>query len=362
MSDKLERALTRLAMDQPFFGTLLAMAGVSEEPGLATMATDGERIFYNKAFLNKLTNDEAAGVLMHELLHIAYLHCHPSRRAGRERFRWNAACDFAVNEELSAMGYKLPEGILLDRKFNGWTAERIYDSLPPAAILECLDEHLPLREEMSGEMTGRVLAAAAACAGRGRLPAGIARLVKGLRRGRVPWQRLLRRYLRESLGKEEQSYLPPNRRRVWQEQYLPGPAAGQKGRLLVAVDTSGSISKDMLEGFAAELKAISAFCETLTVMTCDAKVHEEVRAQGLADFLKKLKFKGGGGTDFRPVFDLLAQKRLRPDALLYLTDGRGLFPKSAPKGYPVLWCLTSEADVPWGRAIGLRQPEGWANA
>ena len=362
MSDKLEQALTRLAMDQPFFGTLLAMSGVSEEPGVTTMATDGERIFYNKAFLDKLTNEETAGVLMHELLHIAYLHCHPSRRAGREHFRWNAACDFAVNQELAAMDYKLPEGILLDKKFDGLAAEQIYDNLPPAVILKCLDEHLPLREQMSGEMIGRVLAAAAACSGRGRLPAGIARLVKGLRRSRVPWQRLLRRYLRESLGKEEQSYLPPNRRRVWQEQYLPGPAAGQKGRLVVAVDTSGSISKDMLETFAAELKAISAFCETLTVMTCDAKVHEAVRADGLADFLKKLKFKGGGGTDFQPVFDQVAKNRLRPDVLLYLTDGCGTFPKSAPKGYPVLWCLTSEADIPWGRQVELHKPSGGSYA
>ena len=356
MSNKLDRALTRLAMDQPFFGTLLAMAGVTEEPGISTMATNGERIFYNRAFLDKLTDDEALGVLMHELLHIAYLHCHASRRANREHFRWNVACDFAVNQELLATRFKLPQGVLVDKRFEGMPAEQIYGRLPPTIILKCLDEHLPLPEGIADEMVGRILAAAAA--NQGNLPRGVARLVRQLRQSRVPWQRILRRYLQESLGKEEQSYLPPNRRRVWQEQYLPGPALAPRGRLVVAVDTSGSISDALLAEFAAELKAIAGLCEELTVMTCDAKVHEEVKAGTLGAFLKKLNFKGGGGTDFRPVFDLVVKRRLRPDVLLYLTDGAGTFPKAAPKAYRVLWCLTAPGRIPWGRAVELREPEG----
>ena len=44
---------------------------------------------------------------------------------------------------------------------------------------------------------------------------------------------------------------------------------------------------------------------------------------------------------------------LRPDVLLYLTDGLGTFPKIAPKAYRVLWCLTSPEKIPWGRSVEL---------
>jgi len=39
---------------------------------------------------------------------------------------------------------------------------------------------------------------------------------------------------------------------------------------------------------------------------------------------------GGGGTSFVPVFDWLAECRLRPDLLLYFTDAEGDFPQRQP--------------------------------
>ena len=52
---------------------------------------------------------------------------------------------------------------------------------------------------------------------------------------------------------------------------------------------------------------------------------------------------GGGGTDFRPVFDWVAERcrrgEARPDALIYCTDGWGTFPPRAPD-YPLVWGVT----------------------
>ena len=47
------------------------------------------------------------------------------------------------------------------------------------------------------------------------------------------------------------------------------------------------------------------------------------------DDLSRLKLKkapGGGGTSFVPVFDAVKEMGLKPDALIYLTDGDGTFP------------------------------------
>jgi predicted metal-dependent peptidase len=347
----LSRALTRLAFDQPFFGTLMAMTPLIEDPGVPTLATNGERIYYNPAFLAGLSDPEVLAVLIHELLHVAYLHCDRSRRAGRDACGWNAAADYAINQELDSWGFTLPKIALLDAKYDTLSAEEIYALLPRGGACRCLDQLMPLPPGAKDEVQGRVLTAAAA--NPGTLPGALARWITQLRASRVPWRRVLQRFLHEVRARDEQSFLPPSRRHLWDDRYLPSTVAGRRGDLVVAVDTSASITQSQLAAFASELKAVAAFCDDLLILSCDAKVHETVKVGELGLRLSSLRFTGGGGTDFRPVFDLIKKRRLRPDALLYLTDAEGKFPPAAPKGYPVLWCVCGEAAVPWGMSVRL---------
>jgi len=67
---------------------------------------------------------------------------------------------------------------------------------------------------------------------------------------------------------------------------------------------------------------------------------------------------GRGGTDFRPVFEWVAQQAhsesILPDVLIYLTDGYGTFPERESQ-YPTLWILTEHGipSVPFGVPIRL---------
>jgi predicted metal-dependent peptidase len=61
---------------------------------------------------------------------------------------------------------------------------------------------------------------------------------------------------------------------------------------------------------------------------------------------------GGGGTRFTPVFEWIAARGARPDALAYFTDAQGEFPAEGP-GYPVLWLVKGNAPVPWGERVQL---------
>ncbi|MBI4348080.1 MAG: hypothetical protein HY553_14580 [Elusimicrobia bacterium] len=351
LGGKLSRALTRLAFDQPFFGTLVAMTPLIEDAGAATLATNGERIYYNPAFLERLADAEVLGVLVHELMHIVYLHCDPARRGERDPCGWNAAGDFAINQELRDWGFSLPESALHDPRYGGLTTEAIYDRLPKKGACRCLDRLLPMPSGAREAAQGRILAAADASLG--SVPREVARWLGVVRASRVPWRRLLHAFLREALARDEQSFLPPNRRHLWDGRYLPSSVAGRRGNLAVAVDTSGSIDDAQLASFAAELAGIAELCDELLVLTCDAAVHECVPLRRFVSVLRQLKFTGGGGTDFRPVFGRLARRRPTPDALLYLTDGEGKYPETAPRAYPVLWCLTRPAPVPWGRTLLL---------
>ena len=109
---------------------------------------------------------------------------------------------------------------------------------------------------------------------------------------------------------------------------------------MIGVDTSGSIGTKELEQFAGE---ISAICEevqpeTIHVVYCDAAV-QDVQEFGPSDPLE-LEPKGGGGTDFRPVFEWVDNKDITPACLIYLTDlDCSSYPD--PPAYPVLWATDS---------------------
>jgi predicted metal-dependent peptidase len=105
-------------------------------------------------------------------------------------------------------------------------------------------------------------------------------------------------------------------------------------------------------GFLSLVNHITIDCQPAhtTVLVCDTQiqaVHEFVRGESP----DHIQLQGGGGTDFRPVFDYIAQADLQPACLIYLTDLDGAFPQEDP-GYPVLWvsnCDTRKA--PFGDIV-----------
>jgi len=107
IEQKLSRARVQLLLSQPFFGTLCLRLKLVPVPSFPTMATDGQRIVYNPAFVEKLTPSELEGVLAHEVMHLAL--SHHCRRGERDAQLWNQATDYAVNPILINNGITLPK-------------------------------------------------------------------------------------------------------------------------------------------------------------------------------------------------------------------------------------------------------------
>jgi predicted metal-dependent peptidase len=134
--------------------------------------------------------------------------------------------------------------------------------------------------------------------------------------------------------------------------YLPMLRSEQCGHILVAVDTSGSIDDVTLSQFAAEINAImnEAQPERITVVYCDARVqHVDTFYRG---DIVTLTMHGGGGTDFRPVFDHVAAMDESPIAIVYLTDLEGTFPSGSE--VPTLWVATSSKVAPFGETVNIQ--------
>lgn len=124
---RIARARTALLLEQPFFGSLaLHLKPVATRTVTNTMATDGEHLFYNTLFLDRTTEEQHKGTVLHEVLHVTNLH--HTRRGPREAELWNEACDYAINPIVLQAGFRLPAGVLFDRAL-ARAAEDVYSIL-----------------------------------------------------------------------------------------------------------------------------------------------------------------------------------------------------------------------------------------
>jgi predicted metal-dependent peptidase len=409
---KLTRARTQLLLNQPFFGTLcLRLKLVPGE--LPTMATDGRRIVYDPAFVDELTPDELEAVLAHEVLHCAL--GHHCRRGVRDPRLWNEAADLAINPILIGNGFTLPAGALLDPSFNDLSAEEIYARLSRRSRVESnpasdQDQHPTMasrteagqgpQEQQSrtrststpgavgngvrrqspgpggfGEVwdatddqgsrasqvensrqqqewniaAEQAMRSANSC---GREPANLARPISENRQSTQDWRAILREFV-AATSPCDYCWTPPNRRYVASGLYLPSVERAGVGTIVVAVDTSGSIGEEELAQFAGEINAISdeAKPAAIHIVYCDAAV-QSIQQFGPSEPVE-LEPRGGGGTDFRPVFEWVEVNQIAPACLIYLTD---LCCRSYPQApeYPVLWVTDSRRTAPFGETIRIK--------
>ncbi len=208
----------------------------------------------------------------------------------------------------------------------------------------------PEREELAQKWR-QVLAGAAQQAQRaGKLGGALARMVDAWLAPTLPWRALLAHYVVDR-ARHDYNYTRPSRREG--EMILPS-LRGAHCDLVVAVDTSGSIAEHELSEFLAEINAIKGGLQArITLLACDARLAPDGPwVSEPWDPVRLPALHGGGGTAFAPVFGWVDGAGLRPDALIYFTDGEAEFP-AAPPPYPVLWLIKGKKPVPWGQRIQL---------
>jgi predicted metal-dependent peptidase len=357
------------------------------------MATDGVSLYYNPEFVETLNSSTLCGILAHEVLHPG-LH-HHVRRSGRDPERWNEACDYAINPLLLDDGLSLPDGVLVDKRFRGMSAEQIYNILetesaqqpespggtgptngdksqdgqapgdadrPSAPVTnggigQVLDapqssEGTLTIEEQAREWSVAVSQAVTVAKQAGKLPAGIERTLEGAAEAAVDWRELLRRLWSETTP-ADYSWMCPNRRHIWAGLYLPGVIREGVGEVAIAVDCSGSVNSRQLQLFEAEVRSIldGQRPQRVYVLYFDTMVHKvETFEAGQRVSLTPV---GGGGTAFGPCFEWLEQNGVVPRTLVFLTDLYGSFPTSEP-GYPVLWASTGGRRAPFGQVVPMQ--------
>jgi predicted metal-dependent peptidase len=161
--------------------------------------------------------------------------------------------------------------------------------------------------------------------------------------------------------KDDYTWSKPNRRYIAQGIYLPSIGSQEKGLLVLAFDSSGSVGHQEKEVFAAEVTGILEDFPQLRLYciyadTRVAHVEEFDEGEGLPI---KLKFRGGGGTSFHDTFSHIEKKGLDPRLVLYFSDlqvPNNGYPAEEPD-YPVIWMQTVKGAIKkkmrWGRVLEL---------
>jgi len=349
---------------------------------MSTAATDGNSIFFDIEFLSTLTKDEQLFVFGHEVWHNVLQHS--MRKENRDHQLFNIATDIEINQLLEADGFTMPKDGCTYKKYGlpaGLSAEEYYDLLVKNGSRpkyqpqsgggsqgkdsksgqqsssngvsgqfddmiydgETADDQSDKKSsdkygkvghdsdyqpKPSKEASERIRELAVAAAQmierqRGNLPGHIAGVVKNLTEVEVSWQEMLQQHITKCLGDKRQ-WNPPNRRHVWHDSYLQS-RRGQKLKIAVGIDTSGSTNPDLTK-FLSELNSL---VETfgnyeLHMIQCDTKVQDYT----LYDDSNRLdvenngvEMHGGGGTELRPIFNYIADNELEVDAVVMFTDG-----------------------------------------
>lgn len=396
----------RILYNHGFYGLLLMhmIYAVSEE--IETACTDGVRITFGIDFLDSLSDSELDFVMMHEILHVVLQHCFRGDVEDPEAY--NIAADIVVNSNIMLENGLKASSITLSKygtsmhvapngkEGHEYTAEQVYAMLPKnlnkkgnnkslgSAVGRAKKEiskeqHQPVRvwddhsqwgkyeedDTLRDVWVKRFEDAAEAIKirdpsnARGLLPAFAERILKELKKSQTDWHTILNDFVQEEVV--DYSFSPPDRRFDDSPFFLPD-FNGKEDRvedILFMIDTSGSMSDDMIAAAYSEVKgAIDQFNGKLKgwLGFFDAAI---IKPQPFSDEneLKIIKPAGGGGTDFQIIFEYVFHHMSDklPASIIILSDGYAPFPlEKLAGGIPVLWLLNNEeVNPPWGKVARI---------
>ena len=391
---EIEKAFKRLLVKNPFYGLFCLSLPKVIDTKIDTMCVRKRGInmelHINPDFWNEYTDDQQLAILQHELSHIALQHPFIASSFANAKL-FNVAGDMEVNSYIE----NLPDDACTASKIglsNGLGTKKYYEALtktpPPQQQQQKqqqqggsdkkeqnnqnnqdkqqnqkeqkqqgednneqygkpIDDHSTWKEfkdipeatkQLMQNNINNILRNTAEQVERqrGTIPGEFKELIEKLREKRPEifnWKQ----YFRRMLGSIYDVNIKSTRRK--ESKRFEGAAGIQhkkKVSILVAVDTSGSVSKKELEEFFSEIEYIYKAGARVTILECDTRINSIIEYDG-----KTIpEIKGRGGTDFNPPIDYYIKHIKDYASLIYFTDGYCSLPAKRPLG--VVWVITSE--------------------
>ena len=396
------------------YSGIFMLGKVEVVDSVPTACTDGRNVAYGRKFMGTLSEPELRAVILHENLHKAFQHLTMWKRLYEEHAMLaNMACDYTINliihdSDTAGTDVCLPKEALLDEKYRGWDARMVFEDLkqqkknkgtctrktkgdqqgtevgqgggggqpqPPGTQPGGQPQPDPQQGSMdqhdwagANEMTkeekevlardvdqalrqGAILA--------GKLNGNVPREVEEVLTPKVDWREALREFITSfCVDKDESTWRRPSRRWIAQDVYMPSVIGESIGRIVVAIDTSGSIGSEQISQFLGEVRAICEHVKPdgIDLLYWDTRVaqHEKYEQDQLENLLGSTKPRGGGGTAPSCITAYINDKRLKPECAVVLTDGYVGSDWGGEWPCPSLWAITSEEVSPVGKSVRIQ--------
>ena len=345
-------------LENPYFGTLVTTLEFRENENIANKRNLGDIFEYNPEYLEVLSIDEVTTLLANSAMHQALFH--GERGEGKVSSVWQLASDYAINDLLVENGFMLPPMANYSSRFERLYTEQIYTTLLGELDIDEDDEPQEEQEQEVEQVGEEILTQeeyelileqlGVKLEKQGDLPKGIERFVTSNRNPQISWREELYRYVNVH-AKSDYRMFPPSKKHLYRGIALPS-IYGEELKIAVAIDTSASIDDELLNLFLTELEEIMQIFThyMIELIECDATIQNIQQLTPHEPLVST--FKGGGGTDFSPVFEHLEMSYEDFKFLIYFTDGQGKFPDYLPN-IDVLWVMPQMGDIPFGEILVL---------
>ncbi len=395
--ESLSKISKTLMLEEPFYGFFLLALNKIWDKSVNTAGVCKNGINFqlriNENFWNSLSEEHRLGLLKHELLHIAFQHLTTFTMFSDKKLA-NIAMDMEINQYINED--RLPKGGINIDDYPDMNLERragckyYYDKLQEAQqkkkdqnssgdnnmdkLLDALDkdecivlignklgdepggggdkevdipdhqwdefENLPEAEkQLIEKQIQRVLqeVKAQTIKKQGYIPGEMTGMIKI--EEIVPPKFNWRNYLRRFTGISTKIFTKKVRRKE-NTKYpdMPGMKVKMKQKLLLAIDTSGSVCDDEVKEFMNEMHHIYKTGVNITLLQCDTYIRDISEYKGKYD----LKLHGRGGTNFTPVIEYF-NKHTTYTSLIYFTDGEAS--TSVSPRAKVLWVHSEQSEI-----------------
>ena len=377
MNIDLSKIAKKLMLDEPFYGLFLLTLNKRENTNIPTACVSlqgiNQSLEINPEYWNSLPELQRVGLLKHELLHIMFHHFLLDTTMYPDAKLRNIAADIEINQFIDEQN-KSKEWLSLTSVPNLVLPEKAgtrvyYDMIKDKASTcpqvqnwlnglgddsdEFADGHGmwgdPNMDEATKKLIGKQLEHQVKEIAehldkkgsnfRGTLPGSLVEWIDSLFELPIPvtdWKSYFKRFISSS-----DKVVTKKSRNKYNKRFPGNPALKikHKKNILVAIDTSGSVSSDNLVEFLGQLLHIHKTGHEVTVMECDAKITNIFKYKGD----KEIAITGRGGTDFQPAIDYFNQHIQTYNTLVFFTDGYA--PAPTPPKRPMLWVMTKDGET-----------------
>ena len=374
------------ALRFPYLASALFASPVICAPGIDSIAVDRSwRLYMDPALVDSWSSEEIGSVLVHHAGHLLRDHAGRAQQLGVDEsseVAWVAAADAEINDDLVDADLSFPvEPIVpfaLECEPGGFAEDyfrriRHKKHFCPAECgsgahgrarpWEVNADGIPQISRATAHLLRcKVASEIRSCAGSlpGSVARGWQRWADDLLEPKIDWRTALAAEVRAGFasvaGCVDYSYMRPSRRATVTRSVILPALRKPLPTIAVVIDTSASMSADLLAEVVAELEGIVRGAgvdrDHMHVLSCDAEVHNVQRITSA----RQVELFGGGGTNMGAGIDAAVALRPPPSLIVVLTDGYTPWPARGPKRARVVVGLVGGGDWPapdWARLVRI---------